>query len=241
MLKLPVINSQAGSFLLGATSPDIRILTKWKREQTHYSSIDMGSIHEGVKGLLDQNINLMAVKDLNDQTKAFVAGYISHLISDAVWIIHIYRPYFGKGHTFVDDIESNIFDRLFQLHVDKTIMSDLHDTEDLKPLLVGSEKGVDIGFIPQDTLREWRKWVTDFMDSGFSWDRLQFMTRRIYGDNQQALTKVDQVLSSIDASLNRLYDKVGTQRINYYCDIVLNESDRMIREYLGESENNKGP
>ena len=236
---MPVINSQKGSFLLGATSPDIRVLTKWKREQTHYSSIDTGSIEEGVKELLCQNANLTLIKDLNDQTKAFVSGYISHLISDAVWIIHIYRPYFGEGHTFVDDIESNIFDRLFQLHLDKTIMSHLHDTENLKSLLAGSEEGVDIGFIPQETLGEWRKWVTGFMDSGFSWDRLQFMTRRMYGDNQQASSKVDQVLSSIDTSLSRLYDKVGIERINYYCDLVLNESDRMIREYLGESENNK--
>ena len=46
-----VIDKHLGTFLLGSSSPDIRIMTKWKRDYTHFAPLTVGRIGEGADGL----------------------------------------------------------------------------------------------------------------------------------------------------------------------------------------------
>ena len=51
-VDLPSISNNMGSYLLGATAPDIRIITKQSRELTHYSGLDSNVLGDGVERLL---------------------------------------------------------------------------------------------------------------------------------------------------------------------------------------------
>ena len=114
---------------------------------------------------------------LNDgPTRAFVAGYITHLLSDETWIRTMYRPFFGNPDVFEDEATGKVMDRALQLELDRqawgTVDATIH-------LLEAATHEIDVGFILPTTLADWRRWVVSSLERGFSWERIRFMARRI--------------------------------------------------------------
>ena len=56
----PTIDSNMGSFLFGSTSPDIRVITKKKREEYHFVSLNFEAIGDGITKLFETYPNLGA-------------------------------------------------------------------------------------------------------------------------------------------------------------------------------------
>lgn len=232
----PVIDRHLGCFLLGSTSPDIRIMTKWKRDQTHFAPLNFEDVGAGAQGLFLTHPNLVDSSRISDPTKVFLSGYFTHLLSDETWIVEVYRPYFDGCHLFQDPVEANIFDRALQLEMDRAAWDELGDREQVRASLDGSESGVDVGFIDAETLGKWREWVTEFTTRDFTWERLRFATRRMYQDAPEAQETVDEFLRSVPDSLERIYDKIPEEYIAAYREKVVESSARLIKEYLNASE-----
>ena len=232
----PTIGRNLGSFVLGAASPDIRIMTKWKRDQTHFAPLTIERIGAGVEGLFQTHPNLADSSSVNDATKVFLSGYFTHLVADESWILEIYRAYFDDDQLFPDRVQANIWDRALQFDMDETAREELGDMEQVRGTLAGSDADVDVGFISTDTLGQWREWVTDFTTWEFTWERLRFAARRMYGDDANAMDMVDEFLQSVPASLERVYNRVPAEAIADYTEKVICESVRTIREYLGVPE-----
>ena len=231
----PVIDKHLGSFLLGSASPDIRIMTKWKRDQTHFAPLDIDHIGAGVEGLFLTHPGLADSSKSNDATKVFLSGYFNHLVADETWILEIYRSYFGDQPS-AGQVQANIWDRALQLDMDRAAREGLGDMEQVRALLNGSESDVDVGFISPETLGQWRQWVTDFTTWDFTWDRLRFAARRMYQDNTDAMGIVEEFLECVPSSLERLYDEVPPEKIADYREKVIGESVRLIKEYLSVPE-----
>ena len=228
----PVINEHLGSFLLGSTSPDIRVITKWKRDQTHFAPLDIDRIGTGVRALLQTHPNLADSSRVSGPTKAFLSGYFTHLNADEGWILKIYRPYFDGHHLFANQVQANIWDRALQLHLDLEAREELGDMEHVRYQLDGSESGVEVGFISAETLSQWREWITEFTGWEYTWDRLRFAARRMYGDNSEAQEMAEEFLESIPSSLERMYTKIPEERVAAYRETVIQESVRCVMEYL---------
>ena len=228
----PVINEYLGSFLLGSTSPDIRIITKWNRDRTHFAPLDIDRIGTGVQALLQTHPDLADSSRVSGPTKAFLSGYFTHLNADEAWILKIYRPYFDGHHLFADQVEANIWDRALQLHLDMEARDELEDMEQVRFELDGAESGVDVGFISAETLSQWREWIIEFMGWEYTWDRLRFAARRMYGDNAEAQAMAEEFLECVPSSLERMYTKIPEERVAAYRQIVVQESVRCILEYL---------
>src|SRR5690242_9890798 len=75
-----------GAYYLGATTPDIRVLTRWDRERTHFFDLNQVGAQSGVHRLFDEQPQLRDVTAVEAPTAAFVAGYISHLVLDEEYI-----------------------------------------------------------------------------------------------------------------------------------------------------------
>ena len=91
-----ILDKQRGSLYLGATAPDIRVLTRWERERTHFFDLNEFEDQSGVESLFESYPALSSPSRLNEETASFVAGYITHLVMDELWITSIYRPFFGE-------------------------------------------------------------------------------------------------------------------------------------------------
>src|SRR6478672_11910375 len=91
------IDADRGAYYLGATTPDIRVLTRWDRERTHFFDLNNRAEQSGVHRLFEEQPAIRDVTAVDVPTAAFVAGYLSHLVLDEEYITQIYRNYFGEG------------------------------------------------------------------------------------------------------------------------------------------------
>jgi hypothetical protein len=80
-------------FFFGSVAPDADKLGLCTREASHF-----WSVHEDVSGalrLLRAHPHLAAPR-LSTSERAFVAGYLCHLVTDEQWMFAVYRPFFGR-------------------------------------------------------------------------------------------------------------------------------------------------
>ena len=236
-LKHPTIDRYLGAFLLGSVSPDIRIITKEKRDDTHFVQLDFQKEGEGLEGLFRIHPHLAQAPALTEPTRAFIVGYASHLFADELWILEMYRPYFGNRDVFQDPLRGDLMDRALQLELDRREQLALGGLETLHPLMVDAEEDVEVGFISYSTMCEWRQWVEGALDWSFTWDRLRFMARRVGSrsrdESEDQLKKmVEGFLESVPQGLERIYQAIPRERVEAFRERSIEDLLRFAREYL---------
>ena len=223
---------QLGPFLLGATSPDIRAITKTQRSDTHFAPLESMYITEGVDRLLATYPELTDLKTVSRSTQAFIAGYICHLIADQTWVISIYRPYFGNRTLFSDPAEANVYDRAVQLMLDSECQTSVSLASNI---LEASELGVELPFIANNALKEWRIWVMKFCQAEFTWDRLKFMARRQDPANHESAEKVaNHFIENVSSDFEFITQRLPWCKILNYHQLVVDKATEMAQEYLDE-------
>ncbi len=211
-VRHPDIDSHLGYFYLGATSPDIRALTKRARSEYHFVELDFESIGTGVETMFAAYPEMMDAAEHDGPTRAFIAGYITHLLADESYIVRMFRPYFGESGVFEDKELAKVWDRALQLDLDREVWVDVQrsvaDT-DFDP------RKVSVRFLPSDDLLNWKDWVLRVVNGGFSWERLRFMAGRIAAsdDRHPAYGHAEAFIESIGDSLESLYETVPRNRV----------------------------
>lgn len=237
-LSNPMINKNLGPFLLGSVSPDIRIITKNRRDDTHFVDLNFQHWGAGIKGLFDAHPNLADSKSLNDATKAFIVGYASHLLADELWVLDFYRPYFGNRDVYPETLFGDVMDRALQLELDRRENDIIGDMGTLKSNISYAYKDVEVAFIDAETMFDWKTWIEGMLDWQFSWGRLEFMARRVASRHtEDAYTKVkiivDDFLNSIDNSMDNIYRIIPSKNIELYREKNIQEIINFAEEYLG--------
>ena len=230
----PGIDRYLGRFLLGSTCPDIRIMTKSKRDETHFAPLAIERVGTGVEGLLEAHPHL--ADGVNDETRVFLSGYFTHLVADESWILDIYLPYLDGHHLHAEQVQANICDRAMQLDMDRVAKEELGDGKQAGSVLRGSEEDVNTGFIDAETLARWREWVTEFITWEFDWERLRSATARMYPNDPGAVDMVEEFLQFMPSSLERAYSRIPVEKMTAYRGNVVGESVRLIKEYLSVPE-----
>ena len=227
-LNLTTIDSYMGYFLLGSTAPDIRAITRRTREEYHFASLGFDSVGAGIDGLFAAHPHL---SECNGPTRAFVAGYITHLVLDEAWVVEMYRPYFGNRDVFEDEVHGNVIDRAFQLELDRLSQEAVANGV---PLLAEATNSVDVGFIPKETLADWQEWVVEFIQRDFTWERLRFMARRVAaGDESHPAHQVaDDFLKAIPVSLDRMFEQVTRDDLSRFRDRAVVTLARAVGDYV---------
>ena len=225
-----------GSFFLGSTTPDIRAMTKWPREQTHFSPLSVEEVGTGTRTMFQKHPELS--QDLSPATQAFLAGYVSHLAADEVWIISVFRPHFDTSleHSRVtdDEVEANIWDRALQLEMDRQILPQLNDETQPQELLSCSDQDVSISFLEDGLVTEWKDWVGRFMGWEFTWDRLKRALNRLYRDDEDVQRTVERFLERMPRSLEQVYEKVPEGEVTAYQQRAVAATIDQVRAFVPE-------
>ena len=230
-LSHPTLDANMGCFLFGSTSPDIRVITRRDRSVYHFAQLDFETLGAGIEGLFATHPALKHANGHNEQTQAFVCGYLTHLIVDESWIVSMYRAYFGNPDVFEDRAMGNVFDRALQLELDRQ-SSQPHDAEAiLRRLPVDA---IDVGFLPTQTLYDWREWVVSSLSRGFTWERLRFMAGRISrGDESHpAHALADEFVRGVPNGLASLYAYVPEESLAEYRERAVDALVGAVEEYL---------
>ncbi|MEX1023031.1 MAG: zinc dependent phospholipase C family protein [Dehalococcoidia bacterium] len=154
-LGLPEIEADRGAFYLGATAPDIRVITRMDREVTHFFRLGDLSDQDSVERMFRENPALAAPSGLDAATTAFIAGYLTHLVLDESFIGEIYRPFFGPLSESPEDPKLNVLDRALQYELDRRDREDTEAMEAIRASLAGSAPPEGIPFIEDQHLVEW--------------------------------------------------------------------------------------
>ena len=233
----PTVSNNMGALLLGSVSPDIRIVTKASRDDTHFVGLDFQLSGEGLSTMFQEYPHLGKHGNNSGATQAFIIGYASHLFADEKWILDFYRPYFGNRKVFNTPEHGDLMDRAFQLELDRRENTGVGGIRVLHPLLACAEQGVNIDFIPPDVMTEWRKWVQSALDWEFSWERLRFMARRIMSRNPDySEEKMDFFLEQFfllnSNGIESVYEFVPQSDLDVYREKIMDFVLEFAQEYL---------
>jgi hypothetical protein len=229
------VQDHLGSCYLGSTAPDIRAMTKWDRERTHFAPLSVTEVGSGVHRMF-QLYPELADQRRSPASRSFVLGYISHLVADEVWITTMFRPNFSSDSCLAGtEVEGHIWDRALQLDMDRKVLQEKDGFTDAVKAIPDSDEGVAVTFLEQAVLQEWRDWVARFLGWDFTWERLKRTLNRMYRDDDDVQRVVDQFLQNLPNSLERVYQEVPRESIEAYQQRVLDETLVQVREYLSEA------
>ena len=226
-----------GSFYLGSTSPDIRAMTKWPREQTHFAPLSVSQVGTGARTMFQAYPELLAESARSTATRTFLLGYLCHLAADEVWITTVYRPNFDTGETTSltsNQVEADLWDRALQLDMDRLSLPEVSGVLNAGHEVVCGDTGVNVAFFEDGLLSQWKERVAGFMEREFEWSRLKFALNRMYRDNDDVQATVDRFLERMPHSLEEVYEKIPEAKVENYRREAVAATIAHVREYLPE-------
>ncbi len=227
-------HDHAGAAYLGSTTPDIRAMTKWERARTHFSDLSVAEVGTGVQRMFELNPRLAGADNgLNPETRAFLLGYVCHLVADEVWITTMFRPHFDPANLVTDtEVEAHIWDRALQLDMDRVVLTGNSGLSPHNDAIAAVDAMPALEFLQDELIDEWRGWVARLLGWDFTWDRLKRALNRMYRDNDDVQLVVDGFLDQMPASLERVYERIPRELIEDYRQRVIEETITQAREYL---------
>ncbi len=165
----------SGHFLLGATSPDIRVITRQDRFSTHFFDLNEHNHQDSVQSFLGTYGSLAQPENLNAETRAWATGYITHLVMDEQYITGMYRPYFARHDELGGSMRANVMDRLLQFDLERQYYSDPELKQSVIESLACTVEGIEAGFLDAETLEKWRGVASDVAARNMDWDRARGM------------------------------------------------------------------
>ena len=230
------VHDHLGDYFLGSTAPDIRAMTKWDRERTHFAPLSLDHIGQGTRKMFDNYPELIESTRLNPAARAFLIGYITHLTADEVWITTMYRPNFASPTKVTSNkVDADIWDRALQLDMDKEVLETSNRLERELNLIKAGDQAIDLVFLDQSLLSEWRCWISRFLGWDFTWDRLQRALNRMYRDDHEVQQLVAGFLTNVDRNLETVYEKIPKSNITAFQQRVESEALTQIKEYIRET------
>ena len=224
-----------GSFYLGSTSPDIRAMTKWPREKTHFAPLSVREVGTGARTMFRNYPELLDGSAQSPATRSFLLGYVCHLASDEVWITTVYRPNFDTNeHTRLtaDQVQADIWDRAVQLDMDRLSLPDVSGPLNAGHEVACGDQGVSVAFFEDGLLTQWKERVSGFVGREFEWSRLKFALNRMYRDNGEVQQLVDDFLERMPYSLDEVYERIPEAKVENYRREAVAATIAHVREYL---------
>ena len=228
-----LLDDYRGTFYLGSTAPDIRIIARCDRRLTHFFDLDSFEEQSGPEELLQRHPELAEVKKLEGVTVAFMAGYIAHLIMDETWIKDIFRPFFGDQSALAGSPEAKIRDRALQFALDAEGRRDPELVAHVVDNIRQSEPEVEVGFIDRKSLSRWRTMMVDLVGKSPDWDNFP-MVAALY--LQEAGIEGPEAITHFQEELPQLVEEtreyLTEERIDSFLDDSMNRGRQMVKEYL---------
>ncbi len=229
-----VLAVNEGPFLLGATSPDIRVITKQDRLSTHFFDLSGPDHQDSVGGFLSQHGRFLEPDLLNAETLAWVCGYISHLVMDEQYITGVYRRYFAQHDALGGAIRANVMDRLLQFDLDRVYGNDPELKRHMCAALSGTVENIHTGFIEPETLDRWRQVSYDVAARTMDYDRMRGMiSNHLRFSGLEEGETLKSFLDSLPELLNETIAHITSAEVEGFIDRSRSAVAAALERYLG--------
>ena len=225
------VDADRGSFYLGATAPDIRVITRLDRAHYHFFDLAEFTSQDSVARLFEEHPALRGAVRLDSATRAFMAGYLTHLVMDEDYIERVYREHFGAT-VWGDDPRGTVLDRVLQYELDRREREDGGAMDDIRAVLASASPDADVEFIAQETLGEWLEVVRDIASHPPTWDRFPTLISRHLARVGMPEAQIEELKRDIPELLRETLDHVTEARVREFLDRTMDRALARLREYL---------
>ncbi|MBK7724231.1 MAG: zinc dependent phospholipase C family protein [Dehalococcoidia bacterium] len=233
-LCLADVPATSGAYLLGSTSPDIRVITRQDRLSTHFFDLNEHNHQDSVATFLGTHGRLAAPERLNTETRAWAAGYITHLVMDEQYITGVYRPYFGRHEALGGAMRANVMDRLLQFDLEREYGDDQGLKDALIAALAGAVEGIECGFLDAETLERWRQVSADVASRHMDWDRMRSMiSNHLRYAGLQEGESLGTFLDSLPELLDETIAHITSAEIDAFVQRATASARSAVERYLG--------
>lgn len=228
------VPADSGAYLLGATSPDIRVITRQDRYSTHFFDLNEHNHQDSVATFLSTCWHLAAPERLNPPTRAWAAGYISHLVLDEQYITGVYRRYFLRHDHLGGTMRANVMDRLLQFDLDRRYGSDPELKAAICTALACTVDDIEAGFIDSETLERWRQVSRDVAARNLDWDRARAMIANHlrYAGLEEGET-MERFLDSLPELLDETIAHITDAEVDAFVQRATETARAAVERYLG--------
>lgn len=228
------LDESPGTYLLGATTPDIRVITRQDRFSTHYFDLNQMAHQDSVGAFFGEHSSLVAPERLNEPTRAFVAGYVSHLVLDEQYITGIYRPFFARHEALGGRVRANVMDRLLQFDLERSYCNDPLLKHDICGALACTVEGIETGFVDTATLDRWRAVTIDIAQRNMDWDRTRGMiANHLRHSGLEEGETLTSFLDSLPELLNETIAHITDAEIGAFVQRSISAARSAVERYLG--------
>lgn len=232
-LRRPLAPEEVSSYLFGSTLPDIHIIGRLSRPSTHFADLNHEPAEDGIAQFHQAHPELSPQAALDPATRALVAGYFSHLVTDKVWIQDIYRPFFGAGSRLGADPLSNIMDRALQYELDRRERMNRPRLSQMCSLLSHLPLKASFSFLDATIVQQWHQFVMTALAREPSWSNFPNYAHRFllpYGKVSQAQLEV--FLADLPRKLEWILNLVTEARLAAFRQQAVRLSVDAAAEYI---------
>ena len=223
-----VLAAQRGAFLFGTIAPDVQSVSGQTREATHFFTMphttDARPAHEI---LFAAHPSLAHTQDLAPEQAAFIAGYVSHLALDELWIAQVFTPYFGPEAEWDTFRERLLMHNVLRTWLDQCDQNRLGD--DVSGTLARVEPRGWLPFVSDLHLHLWRDEITAELAPGATIHTAEVFAKRL----QVPPAEIHHMLESPAELQRRVLVHVPLGCVDKFYADARTVSVRLIAEYLG--------
>jgi hypothetical protein len=231
-LGAPQIDDLRGLYYLGATAPDIRVITRRERIHTHFFDLECLDVQDSVTKMFEHHPGLASPEELDAMTRAFKAGFITHLVFDEQYIETMYRDHFGARSSLAADPFANVLDRALQYELNRRELDDATALHEIVGAIEGCETSTAVGFIENDYLAQWREVIVDFARQGPTWERFPRMMNMHLRRAGLSDDEIERYSSDGPALAQRALDYVSEERVARFIEHATRVAEERVARYL---------
>lgn len=229
---MPEIDADRGAYYLGATAPDIRVITRLDRRVTHFYELDELGAQDSVARMFEEHPSLARAAGLDAATTAFICGFVTHLVLDERYIEAVFRSQFGINSPLKDDPRRSVLDRALQYEIDRRDRLDREVMRQVEVALAACAPLSGLPFIEDEHLMRWGATATDVAGQPPDFERFERMMVRHMRDAGYDEQSVIDECADPEGLVNEALDLVGAECIERFDREAADLMTERVREYL---------
>ncbi len=224
-----LLRSEVPAFLLGNTAPDVQTLSGQPREATHFFEVPMRDRRPARDRMFAAWPELSYASELAPNRRAFLAGYLCHLLLDQLWIGNLFEPVFGPDATWGTFPERLYLHNVLRVYLDRQLVPNL--PEGIAGWLRHAQPMAWLPFVTDGHLHAWRDFLAGQLEPGASNKTVEVFAARMGRDPSD----FDALLASPADLERRLFSRVSRDDLARFRAEGLAGSLRMIADYVSEA------
>ena len=213
------------AYFFGHIAPDVQVVSRQPREATHFFILTPAAHQWAYAKMLAAHPGLAQPEDLPPLQAAFLAGYLSHLLLDELWVRRVFRPIFGPQQNWAEKRERLLLHNVLRAWLDRR---DLHCLRDgVGQLLRLAKPQAWLPFANDTELSRWRDIVAEQLAPGAGIRTVEIFANRSRISDSEFLALLEPAVME-----KRIFDRVNLYELDRFHDAAVLRTLDLTGRYL---------